>query len=178
MASYQYQRVGSKTEFRLLELLPGTGDSQIQCRLKQAFIRDGQKYFAVSYRWGIEESRNEIICEGKTLIVSRNCATLLFWLRDRKYRYLWIDAICIDQNRNDLAVAELQDQLKLMTEIYKNSVRVVAFLGSGTRDTQFIMLYLRFCGRLMWHAPFSERNPRMLSRLLLNKGCEYLPPPD
>ena len=50
-------------------------------------------------------------------------------------RYLWIDAICIDQYN----LQERGHQVQQMSLIYQKAERVVIWLGQGTEETDLVM---------------------------------------
>ena len=58
-------------------------------------------------------------------------------MKGRK-RYLWIDAIAIDQGNN----AERNHQVAFMSEIYRCASQVLIYLGAATPGTNFVFDYL------------------------------------
>jgi len=90
-------------------------------------------YDALSYTWGSEENSKEIICDGEPLRVTNNLLNALLALRHpgHEHRYLWIDAVCIDQQNNE----EKAVQVRNMLLIYKKAARVVAWLGRAHKNT-------------------------------------------
>ncbi|KAH7057165.1 heterokaryon incompatibility protein-domain-containing protein, partial [Macrophomina phaseolina] len=82
----------------LIELLPGTGDEEIRCKLNVARTRPSQPYEATLYSWGDPKDRRKVICNGRVLRITRNLRNSLRYLRfPKKFRVLWADAICISQ---------------------------------------------------------------------------------
>ncbi|EWY87888.1 hypothetical protein FOYG_09265 [Fusarium oxysporum NRRL 32931] len=93
---YLYQELGTKTSFRIAELLPGNDDDPIQCRVHPASWSDASipEYQAISYVWGDLNQKTDIICHGKSLKVTQNLYNALGHFRQRgRSRYLWADAI-------------------------------------------------------------------------------------
>ena len=134
--TYQYQTLPEGKYIRVLQLHPALGHNKpIECELQELFLddqSDQQRHFdALSYVWGTGERTQQIICDGETLRVTRNCELGLRYLRRKDCPFtLWIDAICINQDPD--AVAERNCQVSLMGEIYKTAVHVYIWLGEGT----------------------------------------------
>ncbi|KAF4493496.1 Heterokaryon incompatibility 6, OR allele, partial [Fusarium agapanthi] len=112
-----------------------------------------QGYTALSYVWGDQKNPHEIFIDGKPFHVGENLYTALLRLRQRisilrtgattpedfddetlnvikqhllsESRFLWVDAICINQND----VAEREAQVKLMARIYQKADHVHGDLG-------------------------------------------------
>ncbi|KAH8682092.1 heterokaryon incompatibility protein-domain-containing protein [Xylariales sp. PMI_506] len=159
MVRYQYEPIVTNGQFRKLELFAGKGADPIQCALVLSTDNTG-KYEAVSYTWGDESDKYAIQCNDGDLHVTRNCFHVLYHLRhESENRYLWIDAICIDQNNKD----ECDQQLKLAWTIYTKSSQVISFLAyENNSHSHFAMEYIRWCGELMDKIPFNPRNPKSL----------------
>jgi hypothetical protein len=100
------------------------------CNSNQSHLRS---FEALSYVWGSQEGLKQITCNNMSLSVTKNLFEALMALRegDDEDRYLWVDAICIDQNNP----AEKAVQVRNMLTIYEKAVRVIAWLGPlGNRD--------------------------------------------
>lgn len=91
-------------------------------------------YFALSYTWGAPEPAMNIELEGKAFKVRENlfsyfCAMITYGppkeFKDDCPNYIWIDAICIDQNSD----SERSVQVAIMGEIFSKAKFVVAWLG-------------------------------------------------
>ncbi|KAG4420674.1 hypothetical protein IFR04_006162 [Cadophora malorum] len=150
---------GQGPHIRLCSLLPASFGTPIKCNI-QAFELDPQlEYEAVSYVWGNEIDCISIEVNGERMLVRKNLATLLTYLRTEfDYRSLWIDAICINQ----ADTVERNGQVLLMGEIYRSASRVISWLG--IRDTFFdpfvemqyatiLFHHIRFLNE---HRPFQE----------------------
>jgi hypothetical protein len=88
-------------------------------------------YTALSYAWGNAENATKfILVDGdKRLPVGDNLAHALRHLcTEDKIMYLWVDAICI--NQNDLK--ERNHQVMQMKAIYSKAVETVVYLGPRT----------------------------------------------
>ena len=69
-----------------------------------------------------------IICNGETIHVTANLNDTLRMLssgRLPRQRYIWIDALCIDQDN----ISERNEQVKLMSKIFKAAESVIVWLG-------------------------------------------------
>jgi hypothetical protein len=72
-----------------------------------------------------------ILVDEKELLITVSLGTALLYLRDPRIpRYLWADAICINQNDND----EKSIQLTQMGEVYKAARHTIIWLGGFTID--------------------------------------------
>lgn len=98
--AYQYAALGSENTIRLLRLKPGSG-SRITCSLHHHDLDSAAcpAYRAMSYTWGRSPAEYEILLSHNRVILVRwNLRDALRALRDVDSAcWLWIDAICIDQ---------------------------------------------------------------------------------
>ena len=111
---------------RLIELLPDDNASEIRCNLQAVSLSNSIQYEAISYCWGDPANTTPIFVNGKKLEITVNLYSALqrFRFSDKK-RYLWADAICIDQ----LNFKERNHQVQLMRDIYKKSSQTLVWLG-------------------------------------------------
>lgn len=129
---YQYQSLPSHGWFRLLVLEAWTcPDYRISCRLFRERITSSKDYDALPYTWGTDEAIAPILINGQVHRVRYNLMRALqsLGLPDKK-RFLWIDALCINQGSPD----ERADQVSQMGEIYSGARRVVVWLGEEQPD--------------------------------------------
>jgi hypothetical protein len=122
---------------RLLVLQAGDIHSPITCQLIEVDVIDGPglgicetseiaNYEALSYAWGDPAVVCSVTCNGTQLGIALELATALQYLRSSKAdRYIWCDAICI--NQRDLA--EKAHQVKNMLRIFEKASLVIAWLG-------------------------------------------------
>jgi Heterokaryon incompatibility protein (HET) len=136
--SYRYLTVDNyRTQIRLLELHPGRDSSPICTTLHTINLdRNTGAYEALSYSWGPPGGEISIMCRSGD---STSVADTRFMARPNLYaalnhlrypfesRFLWIDAVCINQKDEKEKVV----QLKLMTRIYQECRQVVIWLGEG-----------------------------------------------
>ncbi|KAH9213872.1 heterokaryon incompatibility protein-domain-containing protein, partial [Leptodontidium sp. 2 PMI_412] len=129
-----YEQQLRDDQFRLLCLTaPESQDEPIHVTLETHLDDDHPEYETLSYAWGGEDddsSRVRPVYVGKywdVLLQTKNCWSLLQYLRPRRgIRLVWLDAICINQEDT----SERQMQIVKMGTIYKQSSRVVVYLGS------------------------------------------------
>ena len=110
MKNFEYKPISLKgPAFRLLRLLKGNNDP-IQCQLFESSLEYGTTslehicdYTALSYTWGSLSRPCDIIVNGSNMTVTKNAYLALRDLRyQEKDRILWIDALCINQDRKSV----------------------------------------------------------------------------
>lgn len=154
---YQYASLaehlnGRPTEFRLLTVLPGTGDEAIRCYIDhhpypEANNNDVIRYEALSWTWGKEDIPERIVILGrkpgetpKTFPIRRNLYQALMQLRlasDR--RVLWVDCVCIDQQNNK----EKDSQVQCMHLIYQAASNVCVWLGEHRDGSERAFAFMK-----------------------------------
>ncbi|KAK8017008.1 hypothetical protein PG993_015197 [Apiospora rasikravindrae] len=102
------------------------------------------KYEALSWCWGSDEPRFALkIEEGDNTYkfkVKRELALALKYLRRKdRVRWLWIDAICINQADPE----ERNHQVQMMSRIYTRAERVCVWLGEHTEDSKMAIEFIR-----------------------------------
>ncbi|KAK4108811.1 HET-domain-containing protein, partial [Canariomyces notabilis] len=119
---------------RRLSILPSADfSSTIRITPQEISLDNDQLPHALSYVWGdgtdtvaIEPRADSHSACFQVLHVTRNCEQALRHVRHAtETRYLWVDAICIDQQN----LAEKGQQVGLMAEIYRKARGVIAWLG-------------------------------------------------
>ena len=127
----EYSTLEGPDGFRVLRLQPGSFSDPIRCILSVHCLRVVPDYEALSYTWG-DNIGHDIECNDKSLFITENlCSALRRLRRETTVRLLWIDAVCINQSD----VAERNQQLNLMQDIYRNAARVVVWLGKESVDS-------------------------------------------
>lgn len=163
---YKYRSLSrDRDEIRLLTLLPGKplGWTQKPSRevlknsrkpralyfqLTTVELDSAPPYVAVSYTWATETgdaalSRRIFVhadndpMDESVIKVTVNCEDALQQLWNPSVaQVIWIDAICIDQNR----ISERNHQVSMMDRIYKRATRVHVCIPNTTEDYQALML--------------------------------------
>lgn len=101
----------------------------IQYDRTSMYIQVKPVYEAISYTWGDPTTTQLITLDQIThLPISENVAKMLRYFRRRgKSRYVWIDALCLDQNNH----AEKSQQINRMDSIYRLAGKVKIWLGEA-----------------------------------------------
>ncbi|KIV99822.1 uncharacterized protein PV09_08493 [Verruconis gallopava] len=130
----------SLDHFRLLQILPGKGgyDDEVECVIDEYPLaqRTTPEYVALSYTWGDREG-GSIGLNGRRFEVGFNLQDSLKALRFHNVgRYVWIDAICINQDDFE----ERKTQVARMNEVYTLAVCVAVCLTpeSGEEETGIV----------------------------------------
>ncbi|KAE9369720.1 hypothetical protein N431DRAFT_414004 [Stipitochalara longipes BDJ] len=101
-------------------------DDQISCSLIHAKFADKRKYRALSYMWGDEAVKTDILLNGAHFQVGQNLWDALHYFRSSGIQSLyWMDAICINQRD----IEGRNRQLAMMRWIYFRAETVVVWLG-------------------------------------------------
>ncbi|KAL2201635.1 heterokaryon incompatibility protein [Sarocladium strictum] len=127
--SYPYSPLIAATqEVRVICLLAGSDDDRIQCLMAHIPLYAGLDFEALSYTWGDQKDPLTIDIDGCPISVGRNLFSALHALRYRSQsRFLWIDALCINQ-KND---PEKSLEVQRMRDIYRHAANVVVWLGEA-----------------------------------------------
>jgi len=105
-------------------------------------------YEAISYSWGPDNATEPIIVNGlrRHINPSPLADALRRFRLPEESRYLWADAICINQGDN----AEKSMQVRSMFTIFRKARRVLAWLGDeGAGGSQALASYIARCSRLV-----------------------------
>jgi hypothetical protein len=137
---------------RLLALSPGVGTMPLRATLIEALLDEAPGFEALSYCWGDPDPPDAILIrrdgdagERDSLPITRNCGAALRRLRNATApRMLWVDAICIDQTRND----DKNAQVPLMGEIYSAAERVLIWLSHGEGSSRSIRKALKIIRKM------------------------------
>ncbi|KAK8125026.1 uncharacterized protein PG998_000785 [Apiospora kogelbergensis] len=90
-----------------------------------------QDYDALSYTWGTDKAIAPILIDGQVHLVRYNLFRALQSLRlPNRKRFLWIDALCINQESPE----ERAGQVSRMEKIYSGAKQAVVWLGEGVEQ--------------------------------------------
>ncbi|KAI1133131.1 heterokaryon incompatibility protein-domain-containing protein [Nemania abortiva] len=125
-----------RREFRLARIKPtphgDRDDHSIEVILEHASLNNPPTFTALSYTWEGKEDQATILVNTVPTVVRRNLYAALHQLRERAlHDWIWIDAICIDQNDD----AERSWQVNEMRSIFALADRVYCWLGPATGDS-------------------------------------------
>ncbi|KAH4195711.1 hypothetical protein HBI80_123130 [Parastagonospora nodorum] len=128
-ASYPDPRSLNPQEIRLLEIYPSTiAHDDLECRLFRITLDSthAHPYEALSYTWGDQVMRTDIVCNDQRVSITSNLSVALKKIRlQHKSRFIWADGICINQDDS----SDKNCQIPLMGKIYSIADRVVVWLG-------------------------------------------------
>lgn len=89
-------------------------------------------YETISYAWGDASIRADVRVNERLMEVTRSAEQVLRRVQlQNKSRFIWIDAICIDQTNLD----ERAHQVALMTKLYRHGERNLVYLGEAHDST-------------------------------------------
>jgi hypothetical protein len=149
LPEFEYEKLASKGQtIRLLKLIAGTsGNPTIDCELVETRLDlpKHQKYEALSWCWGTSAETADIRIIGKRdrTYAKKAKPDLVHALRalrsNKRHRYLWIDAVCINQEDMD----EKNQQVEMMAEIYGKAKRVCVWLGQPDDSSRLAIKFIR-----------------------------------
>ncbi|KAK4447319.1 heterokaryon incompatibility protein-domain-containing protein [Podospora aff. communis PSN243] len=166
---YQYSRLSTAPDSsytRIFHLQPGNASDVLRGRLVHVDLDAPPllSYDAVSYTW----SRNR-------LWIQRNLYDFLVRLREfGKFRPLWIDALCIDQDESSPEVkAEKMQQLRMMGRIYSSAETVLVWLGEYAGVSTSLPRYLDSLAHLdrHEHKPYTSEHD-VIERMKQDRSLE------
>jgi hypothetical protein len=126
--AYIHESLQYPDSLRLLELLPGAKGSPLSCNLQEVRRSNSPKYEALSYAWGEPVFSHEVqeVASNERLSITVNLHDALQAIRyEQESRFLWVDAICINQS----ALKEKNHQVASMGKIFGDAWRVVVWLS-------------------------------------------------
>lgn len=151
LPQYLYLRLRHDDSIRLIEFGRSTNSSrgEIQLQMREYRLCEAPSYYALSNAWRCPEpiSMVEVIIDGRSLLVSKNCKAALDQLASTSSTYtqpflLCIDAICIDQALPPRASAERDHQLQMMCDIYKCAQQTLLWPGPDTDNAALCLAYI------------------------------------
>ena len=130
-SEYQYKPLDeTKREIRLLRVLPFEREfppTRLYCQIVHAFLADRPRFNALSYVWGTCVKTCQIVVGSDTLSITTNLleALQLYHAKIDAPSFLWVDAICINQN----SITERNHQVGFMRDIFAQALRTIVWLG-------------------------------------------------
>lgn len=154
---FRYENLASEHTIRILLLHPAPNHSDtlefdLDHYERPDILRESPStplhYDAISYFWGEPDFKHRMRCreQGTHLKITSRVDNMLRYLRKATApRFLWIDAICLNQaNREEKGI-----QIQKMGEIYTQARKVRVWLGAADGDTP-----KTFAPRPEIHAPW------------------------
>ena len=150
--AYVYTPLQSATSIRLVELLGCFPGGEINISLQEFDLDDAPPFNALSCTWGDPrcsrldldpetppesylQATHALRCDGRGFMVRPNLRDALWMLLATldvpSHRFVWIDAICIDQSSTD----ERSSQVQLMARIFEGAECIVGWLGPADNTT-------------------------------------------
>ena len=132
-------------EARILLLSPGRDGSALFGSLQHISLSPNcyPPYEALSYEWGDPETTHAITLENNTITyITKSLHHALCDLRHEigSSRAVWADGICINQ----CDVDERQRQVAMMGAIYRQSARVITYIGPETDGSRIAISFARY----------------------------------
>ncbi|KAJ9609998.1 hypothetical protein H2200_006328 [Cladophialophora chaetospira] len=144
---FRHERLKLSGNFmRLIQIQGGTKQDVISLRITQYAIHRLPKYAAISYTWGpiprhakiassspvtADPYTRAIRVNGRPFRIRVNLWNLLYHLRQRgESRFLWVDALCIDQEN----LEERNFHVYRMSKVYENAEKTIVWLGLPSDD--------------------------------------------
>ena len=181
---FRHERLKLSGNFmRLLQIQGGTKNDAISLRITQYAVHRLPKYAAISYTWGpmprhakmtssspatIDPYTRNIRVNGRPFRIRINLWNLLYHLRQRgESRFLWVDALCIDQEN----LEERNFHVYRMSKVYENAEKTIVWLGLPSDDRrqarvlEFIHEMAVFCRKQT-----TEMGMRMFREKYLSEG--------
>lgn len=129
---YTHTTISAGT-IRVLRIQQGQKGKPIRCSLRATTL-DEIEFEALSYLWGTSLVPRKIYVNNQPFYVNPGLHEALEALRYADQdRYLWVDAICINQADS----VEKSSQVKMMQGIYAKATQVVVWLGKGEKNSGF-----------------------------------------
>ncbi|KAM7193305.1 Heterokaryon incompatibility protein (HET) domain containing protein [Rhypophila sp. PSN 637] len=147
---YTYDPLLSKTHIRLIRLNDFEKEKSFTLTVHDlASPSTLPRFTALSYTWGYpylnqssttdsdskwNEPTDPFGCNGCTFLVRPNLSNAIAMLdlaEGQREEMVWIDAICIDQSN----IAEREDQVIIMGEIFERAEGILAWLGTSDEFT-------------------------------------------
>jgi hypothetical protein len=144
---YSYAPLDHDDSTRLIQLKPAPEKAfPLAASITELRLDNSPPFDAISYAWGDASTPECLWTSVGLLKITTSLATALrhFRLQDRP-RWLWADAVCINQTDND----EKGHQVAQMSRIYRAASKVLAWLGEGSDEVREAM---GNCERLYPHA--------------------------
>jgi hypothetical protein len=131
---YIYRKLTQRNSIRLLRIEPGNTERMrfyLETTSLTQLSRPSPTYEALSYVWGTGDRSVAISSAEGSIKVTKDLGDALRRLRlPDQPRYLWVDAVCINQSDD----GERGHQVRLMRKIYKRTESVLIWLGKDEQN--------------------------------------------
>ena len=141
-STMEYQPLDyEKDEIRILRLVENA-EVTVSCTLENVSLKCSPKYKALSYCWGAETEKKNILINGVLVEITPSLEIALRQFQTEDHGPIWIDALSI--NQRDLG--ERAKQIPRMADIYSQATEVIVWLGpaeDGSNEAMALMKLLR-----------------------------------
>jgi Heterokaryon incompatibility protein (HET) len=164
---WRYEPLGSN-DIRLLKPLRQPSND-LSFEVVHVSFSSKPHYAALSYTWGPPGDTHSVLLNEQPFPIRENLYDALLQLQNSKLvdKYLWVDAICINQGENYDALNERSVQITLMKQIYEQAAKVFVWLGKPENET-----YNRLAFQKMKY--FKKRSDdRFMKARPYRPWCEY-----
>ena len=157
------------SEIRLLFLHPGEEHEPISVELRVWKLESTPEFKAISYAWGDPELTREIYVDGKPRRVRFNCFYALWQSRlNGNCSHVWMDALCINQQDSE----EKRVQIQMMGSIYAAASEVLACVGPGVEDVEFLIQFDTLQND-QWAHSQGKSQEREIHDFIVSKGLDF-----
>jgi hypothetical protein len=131
---FQYQPVDANN-IRLLKPVRKSSND-LSFEVVHVSLTSDPHYAALSYTWGSPGTVGQISLNGHYFPVRKNLWDALQQIQASKWadKYLWVDAICINQDTDRDALRERSEQITLMKQIFEQADKVLVWLGNPENE--------------------------------------------
>jgi hypothetical protein len=131
---FRYEPLDSNS-IRLLKPVPKTSNG-LSFEVVHVSLSSNPHYAALSYTWGLPGDTDYIFLNGHPFSIRKNLYDALLQLQASKWvdKYLWVDAISINQGTDHGALYERSIQITLMKEVYEQAEKVLVWLGKPENE--------------------------------------------
>lgn len=134
--------------------------NKLRNALARTFLDDqpySKDFYAVSYVWGDPAAVCDVEINGTAAKIGASLYAALHSIRkNTKFRVLWADALCINQNDKD----EKSWQVQQMAAIYSRARATISWLGPPSEDSKLALETLaeldKTTSRLFWTIQYAK----------------------
>jgi hypothetical protein len=162
LSHHVYDPLISDRTIRLLYLNPAAREEELVARLERVDLGAHPPYEALSYEWGNATKTRSITLEsGHPIGITQSLFNALTDLRPGRethtQRVIWADAICINQDDID----ERQQQVSIMSTIYRLASRVITYIGPEAEDSAIAIKFAMHLLSFYCENPAAISDPRL-----------------
>lgn len=111
----------------------------LTCSLEHRSLAVAPPYRALSYTWGKAPSDHVLQVGNSSILISHNLHQALKHIYEAGFRWVWVDAICINQRDLD----EKSRQILRLATVFRGAVEVLAWVGLHDPLSSIVFEYLK-----------------------------------